>query len=43
MGMTLAQKTCACALGKTDEMGVPVSINGKVNVGLGRLLANLEA
>jgi hypothetical protein len=33
MGMTLAQKTCACALGKTDEMEVPVSINGKVNIG----------
>lgn len=34
MGMTL---------GKTDEMGVPVSINGKVNVGQGRPPANLEA
>ena len=43
MGMTLAQKTCACALDKTDEMGVPVSTNGKVKVGPGRPLANLEA
>lgn len=26
-----------------EEMGIPVSINGKVNVGLGRPLANLDA
>lgn len=43
MGMPLAQKTRACALGKTDEMGVPVFINGKVNVGLECPLANLKA
>ena len=26
-----------------EEIGIPVSINGKVNVGLGRPLANLDA
>lgn len=34
---------CTQAEKMTEQLGVPVSINGKVNVGLGRPLANLDA
>ena len=42
-GNDLGTKDLCLCLSKTDAMGVPVSINGKVNVGRGRPLANLEA